>query len=60
MIKQSVAFKNQVGWFTTLVAKGSHLPRLIKQLDKLNASYKIIDMSHGQKQSRILAWHYRD
>ena len=60
MIKESIKYKNQVGWFTTLVAKGSHLPRLIKQLNKQNACHKIIDMTQGQKQSRILAWHYRD
>ncbi|WP_223034439.1 23S rRNA (adenine(1618)-N(6))-methyltransferase RlmF [Hanstruepera marina] len=60
MIKESAQFKAQVGWFTTLVAKGSHLPKLIKQLDKLKATYKIINMAQGQKQSRILAWRFED
>ena len=58
MIKESVLFKSQVGWFTSLVAKGSHLTKLCKQLDKLEATYKIIDMTQGQKISRLLAWQF--
>lgn len=60
MIKESVYFKRQVGWFTTLVAKGTHLPKLQKQLNKLHAKYQVIDMAQGQKQSRILAWRFED
>lgn len=60
MIKESAQFKAQVGWFTTLVSKGAHLPKLQKQLHKLKATYKVIDMAQGQKQSRILAWHFND
>ncbi len=60
MIKESVKFSNQVGWFTTLVSKGSNLPKLIKQLQKLGTKHQIIDMAQGQKVSRILAWHFRD
>lgn len=60
MIKESVQFRTQVGWFTTLVAKGSHLPKLQKQLDKLKTEHQIINMAQGQKQSRILAWRFND
>lgn len=60
MIKESVNYKLQVGWFTTLVAKGVHLPKLLKQLNKLNVTLKVIDMEQGQKQSRILAWKFND
>ena len=60
MIKESILFKSQVGWFTTLVSKGEHVPKLCKQLDKLKAVYQIIDMTQGQKQSRILAWQFLD
>lgn len=56
MIKQSVSFKDQVEWFTTLVSKKEHVTKLLKQLDKLNVTHKIIDMSQGNKKSRILAW----
>lgn len=58
MIKQSVGFKRQVGHFTTLISKSEHLPKLSKQLDKLNAFHKIIDMQQGNKKSRILIWNF--
>ena len=56
MIKQSVAFRSQVGWFTTLVSKKEHLPKIYKQLDKLKAKHKTILMAQGNKQSRFVAW----
>ncbi len=58
MIKESKTFSNQVGWFTTLVSKAANLPKLIKQLDKLEATHQVIDMAQGQKVSRILAWQF--
>ena len=59
MIKQSILFRSQVGWFTSLVAKKEHLPKLIKQLQKLKATHPIIPMEQGHKKSRILAWTFR-
>ena len=58
MIKQSVAFKSQVGWFTTLVSKKEHLPKIYKQLDKLKATHKTIPMALGNKQSRFVCWRF--
>ncbi|SNR15818.1 23S rRNA (adenine(1618)-N(6))-methyltransferase RlmF [Tenacibaculum jejuense] len=58
MIKQSTLFKNQVGYFTSLVSKKEHLPKLEKQLSKLKAKYRVIPMQHGNKITRILAWSY--
>lgn len=58
MIKQSVAFKTQVGWFTTLVSKKENLVAIYKQLNKLKATYKTIAMEQGQKQSRMVAWKF--
>ena len=40
MAKQSVSVKHQVGWFTTLVAKGVHLPKIFKLLAQLGAEYR--------------------
>ncbi len=60
MIKQSVAFKSQVGWFTTLVSKKENLPKIYKQLDKLKATHQTINMSQGNKQSRLVAWSFKD
>ncbi|WP_159023386.1 23S rRNA (adenine(1618)-N(6))-methyltransferase RlmF [Formosa sp. L2A11] len=60
MIKQSVAFKDQVNWFTTLVSKQENLSKLKKQLEKLKATYKTISMEQGNKKSRILAWTFKE
>jgi 23S rRNA (adenine1618-N6)-methyltransferase len=57
MIAQSVEFADQCRWFTTMVSKSAHLPRLRDALrDAGAAEVKTIDMAQGQKQSRILAW----
>ncbi len=58
MIKQSAFFKANVTWFTTLVSRKENLPKLEKQLKKLKASIKVIEMSQGHKKSRILAWQF--
>ena len=58
MIKQSAAFKDQVGWFTTLVSKKENLNKFYKQLDKLKATHKTLVMSQGNKRSRVLVWQF--
>lgn len=58
MIKQSVAFKTQVGWFTSLVSKKENMPKLYKQLDKLKAVHTTIKMTQGNKKSRCIAWRF--
>lgn len=58
MIKQSVDYKQQVGWFTSLVSKKEHLQKLKKQLNKLKAEHRTIAMTHGNKHTRFLAWRF--
>jgi len=58
MIKQSVNYKSQVGWFTSLISKQENLPKIYKQLDKLKATHKTIEMTQGKKQSRLIAWKF--
>jgi 23S rRNA (adenine1618-N6)-methyltransferase len=59
MIEESAEFAAQCGWFTTLVSKSEHLPRLEQALRRVKAAeVKIIDMAQGQKKSRILAWRF--
>ncbi|MHB1082261.1 MAG: 23S rRNA (adenine(1618)-N(6))-methyltransferase RlmF [Prosthecobacter sp.] len=59
MIEESAEFAAHCGWFTTLVSKSEHLPRLEQALRKVKAAeVKIIDMAQGQKKSRILAWRF--
>lgn len=60
MIDESALFADHCGWFTTLVSKSDHLPRLEKALWQAKAAeLKVIDMAQGQKKSRILAWTFR-
>ncbi|MFD0962685.1 23S rRNA (adenine(1618)-N(6))-methyltransferase RlmF [Pseudofulvibacter geojedonensis] len=58
MIKQSVEFKNQVNWFTCLVSKVNNLPKIYKQLNKLQANHKTIEMEQGNKKTRFIAWQF--
>jgi 23S rRNA (adenine1618-N6)-methyltransferase len=59
MIQESVTFHNQVGWFTVLVSKSTHLSYFQSQLEKVGVkSQRIIDMGQGNKRSRILAWSF--
>lgn len=59
MIKESQDFAEHVGWFTSLVSKSENvkpLQLLLKQLDV--AQMRIIEMSQGQKNTRVLAWRF--
>ncbi|MDB6152757.1 MAG: Ribosomal large subunit methyltransferase [Chthoniobacteraceae bacterium] len=59
MIVQSVAVGRQCKWFTTLVSKSAHLPRLEQALRHAQAAeVRVIEMAQGQKKSRILAWRF--
>ncbi len=61
MIYESVKYASQVLWFTTLVSKKENLSSIYKTLKKVNAvSVKTIEMSQGQKNSRIVAWSFLD
>ena len=60
MIAESAALPQLCRWFTTLVSKSEHLPRLFKQLEAVNTGdVQTLEMAHGQKKSRILAWTFR-
>lgn len=57
MIYESVKYPFQCYWFTTLVSKKDHLKSIYKTLSKVDAAVvKTIEMSQGQKISRIVAW----
>lgn len=58
LIKESVGFKDQVGWFTSLISRKQHLSKLEKQAIKLKAEVQVIPMQTGNKESRILAWRF--
>lgn len=59
MIQESVTFQKQVGWFTVLVSKSTHLSYFQGQLEKAGVrSQRVIEMGQGNKRSRILAWSF--
>jgi 23S rRNA (adenine1618-N6)-methyltransferase len=61
MIGESVDYAPVCGWFTTLVSKSEHLPKLQQSLNKVNAAaVRVIEMAQGQKKSRILAWTFQN
>lgn len=60
MIFESAKYPMQCLWFTTLVSKKENLASLYKTLNKVNiVEVKTIDMSQGQKNSRLLAWTFQ-
>ena len=61
MINESKQFATQCLWFTTLISKAATLPSVYRALKNVNAlEVKTIDMTQGQKQSRIVAWTFLD
>lgn len=58
MIYESVHFKTQIRWFSSLVSKKEHLKALLSHLKKVKATPKIVAMQHGNKISHILFWRY--
>lgn len=59
LLAESKDFAHQVYWFSTLVSKQQHLAKLQQQLQQLEATQvQVIEMSQGNKQSRILAWSF--
>lgn len=61
MIEESRAFSTQILWFTSLVSKQGHLPRLEHRLDQAGVvEHRVLAMGQGQKKSRILTWTFLD
>jgi 23S rRNA (adenine1618-N6)-methyltransferase len=57
MIYESVKYPLNCFWFTTLVSKKDNLKTIFKTLNKVGAiEIKTIEMTQGQKMSRIVAW----
>ncbi|MGB3608356.1 23S rRNA (adenine(1618)-N(6))-methyltransferase RlmF [Psychroserpens sp.] len=54
---QSSLFKTNCFWYTSLVSKKEHVKSMQASLKKLGAtSVKVLDMSLGNKVSRVVAW----
>ena len=60
LINESARRPQTCRWFTTLLAKSAHLAEIEHALTSVRATeVRIIPMAQGQKQSRIVAWHFR-
>ncbi|MFT7463862.1 MAG: 23S rRNA (adenine1618-N6)-methyltransferase [Pseudohongiellaceae bacterium] len=60
MITESAQRPELCRWFTSLVSKRSHLAQLTRDLKAVKAvDITTLDMAHGQKQSRLLAWSFQ-
>ncbi|PRY52548.1 23S rRNA m(6)A-1618 methyltransferase [Arcticibacter pallidicorallinus] len=60
MIKESLQFSSNCRWFTSLISKKETLPACYRDLSYHGATaVKTINMSQGQKKSRILAWTFQ-
>ena len=60
MVHESVEVRDQVRWFSSLVARSSHLPALRRQLRQVEATgIREVPMAQGSKQSRFVAWTFQ-
>jgi len=60
MIKESKQFASQIRWFTSLVSKTENVKPLSKLANKAGATQvKVIEMTHGKKQARVLVWTFQ-
>ncbi len=61
MIEESESGQNNCLWFTTMISKSATLPHVYRKLKYSGAKEnRTIEMSQGQKKSRILAWTFKD
>jgi 23S rRNA (adenine1618-N6)-methyltransferase len=61
MVTQSEPFREQVLWFSSLVAKQTHLKAIYEALRSVKADMvQTIPMGQGNKSSRLVAWTFQD
>lgn len=61
MVKESVQYAERCFWFTSLVARQSHLESIYRVLKDVGATQvRTIKMAQGQKISRFVAWSFLD
>lgn len=59
MAEESVLFKTQATWFTSLVSQKVHLKNIKRAINKtLPTEVKIVEMEQGNKKSRFIAWKF--
>ncbi len=57
MITESIIFKSQFRYFSSLVSKSEHIKPLLNSLNYYEIPFsKVIEISQGSKKSRVLVW----
>lgn len=60
MASESVQFKSQVHWFTSLISKKENVRGIKRAVSKtLPTQLKVVEMGLGNKKSRFIAWTFR-
>jgi 23S rRNA (adenine1618-N6)-methyltransferase len=61
MINESTQVPGLCLWFTSLVSKEASLPLIVRVLQAAHVrERRVIEMTHGQKRTRIIAWTFMD
>ena len=61
MISESTQVPGLCLWFTSLVSKEASLPLIVRVLQAAHVrERRVIEMTHGQKRTRIIAWTFMD
>ena len=59
MIRESVHYADRCRWFSTLLSKEANLKPVLAELRHLvGVELRVIDMTQGQKKSRLVAWRF--
>lgn len=57
MINESTTYSKNILWFSTLISRQASIQPILKTLEKQKiAAHHLLDISHGNKQMRILVW----
>ena len=60
MAVESIQFKGQVHWFTSLVSQKENLKNIKRAINKTQpTAVKVVDMEQGNKKSRFVAWTFK-
>ncbi|MDX1362987.1 MAG: 23S rRNA (adenine(1618)-N(6))-methyltransferase RlmF [Arenibacter latericius] len=60
MATESLQFKDQIHWFTSLVSQKENLKDIKRAINKTHpTSVKVINMDQGNKKSRFIAWTFK-
>lgn len=60
MAEESIQFKEQVHWFTSIVSQKENLKNIKRAINKTKPTeVRIVEIEQGNKQSRFIAWTFR-